>query len=271
MIVNKNRVFKCLKSVHLRFYIIVMILLYGGVSCQKKQDQSIMVASSLGRTLEQWVDENHQKILWEGAGSQRIRQWIEAGATPLFAILADPRHVEALQKQKLISWTLKIACTDLALAYRTPHGTQNRVELSMEQWLDIAKKDLIQSRLAIATEEVPLGYYSHILLKKSAQFLGNDWLENTKKSMITQPLSAGATATILEAGEVEWALLYRVMAFRRPKLSLMTFPQPLRIQATYVAVGLSAQGKIVAEDLKKWLLLRPQTGLTSCKDPESAL
>jgi len=232
-----------------------------------------MVASSLSSALNQWAQERAQRaelaLSWQGAGSQRVAQWMKGGARPTVAILAARSQVESLRQAGLISWELELGCTALALVRRSPRATpQERGALSEEAWRDWGLALTREARLAIAAEEVPLGYYSEQLLSRSVAKFGPKWGERARGALRSRPLSAGATLALLQTGEVDAALLYMSSrpGAQRGEFDWRACPQRLSPQPRYIAVGSQAEGRALAERLRRWLLARPELGVSVCTE-----
>lgn len=243
-------------------------------SCERAAPEpSFMVASSLSNALSQWAQEREQRaepsLSWQGAGSQRITQWMKGGARPTVAILAARSQVESLREAGLVSWELELGCTALALVRRSPRVTpQERGALSEEVWRDWGLGLSRDARLAIAAEEVPLGHYSEQLLSRSVAKFGPMWGERARGALRSRPLSAGATLALLRAGEVDAALLYMSSrsAAQRREYDWRACPRSLSPQPRYIAVGSQAEGRALAERLRRWILARPELGMSVCNE-----
>lgn len=261
MVRNKNRAFQQSLCVWASLFIALPLM----SACSKPEELStVLVASSLSAQLERWVSEEARELTWQGAGSQQLRRWVEAGARPLFLILADRQHLEALRTSELISWELTLGCSALSLARPTDERSPREARLSSEAWRAWGLGLQSGARLAVSAEEVPLGLASRELLKRSGARFGLPWLERVQGSILTRPLSASATATLLQTGEVDAALLYTVMEYGRAQLHFSRLPSELSPEVQYIATGQSARGLARAEALKRWLLARPALGLVTC-------
>ena len=262
---EKNRGFKIR---HLTLQVVcatLTIVSLSGPSCERRaHEPMVMVASSLSVLIDRWTQEEERDLRWQGAGSQRITQWLEGGARPLFSILATRRYVEPLRSRELISWTLPLGCSALSLAQAKSDQGAPPSPLTLEEWRAWGEGISSRDRLAFTSEEVPLGRLTRALLSKSEGYFGRDWRHRVQGAVVTQPLSASATATLLMTGEVDATLLFKVMAYGRPGLSFRDLPAPLQTEVTYIAVGVEPKGKATAERFRSWLKANPSFGLTSC-------
>jgi ABC-type molybdate transport system substrate-binding protein len=271
MVDEKNRGFQMRPTPAHVLGVALALVTMMSVGCERRATEPVvMVASSLSVLIDRWAKEEARGVRWQGAGSQRITQWLEGGARPLFSILATSKYIQPLRARGLITWTLTLGCSELSLVQVEPERGAVASPLTLEEWRAWGERLSAGDRVALTAEEVPLGRLSSELLRRSEGHFGAAWRRRVLGAVVTQPLSASSTATMLMTGEVDASLLFKVMRYGRPKLSFRDLPPQLQTEVSYIAVGVEAEGKLSAERFRSWLKGHPALGVTPCAQAGSA-
>lgn len=204
---------------------------------QKPEVIDVFAASSLTEAftdLEVFFETAHPDcdVRLTFAGSQTLRLQLEQGARAHVFASANPKHMTALVERGVIEQAHSFAENELVAVVPVARGSG---------YAD--SHDLVKiRRLVIGSPNVPLGAYTRTIFQRSRGHFGPEWSERLRSQVVSEESNSRLVRSKVEMGVADAAIVYRSDAAFRPKLHVISFPDALRVRATY-QVGVVARGR----------------------------
>ena len=192
-------------------------------------------------------EEDHKgtKVLLNFAGSQSLRTQIQSGAQPGVFASANPKHVDILVSEGLVSSPIIFAENSLVLA------VTEAVSKKVTTFKDLANVE----KVVLATREVPAGSYADKVLQKAAASYGEDFATAVNKHVVSRENHVRQTLQKVVLGEADAAVVYATDAMAmNGKVVAIDIPDEFNITAQYpVALLRNSQQKKLGQDFIKFL------------------
>ena len=169
------------------------------------------------------------------AGSQVLRLQIEQGAPADVFASADPRHMESLVGEGLVTGQRVLAENELVVI--VPRGNPSRIE---------AFADLVRAeRLVIGTPYVPVGAYTREALRRAGADGGLPGFEaEVLGRVVSEESNVRLVRAKVELGEADAAIVYRTAA-APGRVRTVRVPSRANVRAQYL-IGVVAGAENVA-------------------------
>ncbi|MXX54448.1 MAG: molybdate ABC transporter substrate-binding protein [Gemmatimonadetes bacterium] len=169
------------------------------------------------------------------AGSQVLRLQIEQGAPADVFASADPRHMESLVGEGLVTGQRVLAENELVVI--VPRGNPSRIE---------AFADLVRAeRLVIGTPYVPVGAYTREALRRAGADGGLPGFEaEVLGRVVSEESNVRLVRAKVELGEADAAIVYRTDA-APGRVRTVRVPSRANVRAQYL-IGVVAGAENVA-------------------------
>ncbi len=158
------------------------------------------------------------------AGSQVLRLQIEQGARADIFASADPRHMESLAQEGLVTGPRLLAENELVVI--VPPGNP----AGIEAFADLAGAD----RVVIGTPNVPVGAYAREVLRR-AEAVGAlpGFEEAVMRRVVSEESNVRQVRAKVELGEADAALVYRTDAVPG-RVTTVQVPPRANVRARYL-------------------------------------
>lgn len=192
----------------------------------------VFAASSLTevlRSMEADFEKAHPDIdvQLNFAGSQVLRFQIAQGARADVYISANAQHVDALERDALVTHRYEIANNTLVVI--TPPRSAIEVFADLDQ----------AQRIVIGAENVPVGQYTRQLLRQARAVMGEDFVAAIETHVVSEEANVRLVRTKIELGEADAAWVYRTDVLDTSKVRVIEVPDALRMRVTYVLATLT--------------------------------
>ncbi len=158
------------------------------------------------------------------AGSQVLRLQIEQGAPADVFVSADPRHMEPLVREGLITGQRVVAENELVVI--VPQGNPSRIET----FADLVRAE----RLVIGTPYVPVGAYAREALRRAGADGGLPGFEAAVLDrVVSEESSVRLVRAKVELGEADAAIVYRTDA-APGRVRTVRVPPRANVRARYL-------------------------------------
>ena len=169
------------------------------------------------------------------AGSQVLRLQIEQGAPADVFASADPRHMDSLVREGLVTGQRVLAENELVVI--VPRGNPSRID---------AFADLVRAeRIVIGTPYVPVGAYAREALRRAGAEHGRPGFEaEVLGRVVSEESSVRLVRAKVELGEADAAIVYRTDA-APGRVRTVRVPSRANVRARYL-IGVVAGAENVA-------------------------
>ncbi|MBN4049428.1 molybdate ABC transporter substrate-binding protein [bacterium AH-315-N03] len=202
-------------------------------------DVVVFAAASLRVAMEDAVERWPGHVRISTAGSQVLRQQIEAGAPADVFVAASFAHVRADRIARRLEAPALFACNRLILVV-PPSSPIVRFEQLPEA-----------ERIVLGTSEVPAGAYADELLVTAGRHFGGRWRERVLARVVSREIDVRQVLVKVTLGEADAALVYGSDA-RLANVRQISPPDGLGVTARYPIALVRGAGP-EARDLLRWL------------------
>ncbi len=158
------------------------------------------------------------------AGSQVLRLQIEQGAPADVFASADPRHMESLVREGLVTGQRVLAENELVVI--VPQHNPSRIEA----FADLARAE----RLVIGTPHVPVGAYAREALRRAGAAGGLPGFESEVLGrVVSEESNVRLVRAKVELGEADAAIVYRTDA-APGRVQTVRVPPGANVRARYL-------------------------------------
>ncbi len=242
--------------------LITGLLSAAGLSCGGGgSDLTVFAAVSLRQPLEEIArafEAEHPDVdvVFNFAGSQRLRFQLEQGAEADVFVSADERQMEQAIDSRLVAGE-PVAFAGNRLAVAVAEGNPASVA-GLE---DLASPGV---RLVWADPSVPLGAYSRQMVAALAAEQGSDLAGRIEANVVSEEENAEAVVGKVELGEADAGIVYETDARRLERAGAAVLPIPEAYQPAirYLAAALGQSDRpALARDFVQFLLSTTAQGI----------
>ncbi len=159
------------------------------------------------------------------ASSNTLRAQIEQGAQADLFASASSAETEQLAAQGLIDASQPFAENRLVLI------TPAKNARTLSHFTDLTRPEL---KVVLASEDVPAGYYSRVLLGN----LGEDFKTKTLKNLVSNENSVRQVLTKVQLGEADAGIVYASDLFAAENINAIEFPAEAKVSIFYPIASL---------------------------------
>ena len=196
-------------------------------------------------------------ITFNFSGSQRLRTQLEFGAQADVFASADQRQMDLAVAADLISG-VPVPFAENVLVVITPLAAGTTNDERVNNLDDLARNGV---KLALASPVVPVGAYSHELLRKleaNVVDLGPDYASRVLKNVVTHEPNVRGVLQKVALGEVDAGIVYRTDAgtdYAASRVGVVSIPDGSNVVAEYpIAVLREAAYPELAEEFVRFVL-----------------
>jgi molybdate transport system substrate-binding protein len=192
------------------------------------------LTDAFGEIAAAWREANPgEKVELNVAGSQLLRVQIEQGADADVLASADLAHMEALQREGLVSTPVVFARNRLAVV-------TTREESAVRTLADLARPGV---RIVVAGPDVPAGRYTNEVLGRMSRagIYGDDFERGVKANVVSLESNVRAVLTKVVLGEADAGFVYTTDArAARGKVAVLEIPDAVNAVAEYPIAAVTA-------------------------------
>lgn len=215
--------------------------------CKGKNENEVLVFAAASLTdafkaLAKDFKKEHPKldVKLNFAGSQSLRTQIENGASPQVFASANPKHMNALRKQKLVDEPAIFVHNELVIVVpmANPAGITSLGELPKAK------------RIVLAGKNVPAGSYADKMLARAGSEYGADFTVRVHKQVVSRENHVRQTLQKVVLGEADAAIVYATdAASAKDKVKIIAIPKQHNVVASYPIATLkgSKAGKVFVD------------------------
>lgn len=225
----------------------VILLLVGSAGCKESaapgvaaRDEPVVVfaAASLREVftaLAVVFERSHPRaeVVLHFAGSQELRTQVEHGAAVDVFASADAHHMQELERGGHV---------------RNPHTFARNepvVVVASERARTLRSFAELPSatRIAVGSEEVPIGRYTEQILARASTSLGAEFSARVRANIVSRELNVRQVLARVALGEVEAGIVYRTDALAaRTPITTISIPPHVNVLAAYtIAAAVAAE------------------------------
>jgi molybdate transport system substrate-binding protein len=211
-----------------------------------RHELHVYAASSLTdvfQDLEKVFEDRYPDInlLVSFAGSQVLRLQIEQGATADVFASANRNHMKALMGADRLEESWVFARNELALI--VPKDNPAKIDT----FTDLPRA----ARLVIGTQNVPVGEYTRVALRRVADEFGNDFDSVVLGRVVSQESNVRLVRAKVEFGEADAAIVYRTDSISSKSVRSIPIPPRCNVRIDYT-IGL-LRGTPNRSQALKWI------------------
>ena len=165
----------------------------------------------------------HIDIHLNFAGSQVLRIQIEHGAQADVFASANPKHLQTLKQQGLLTHPQSVASNKLALII----PTDNPADIQSFKQLTKAR------RIVLGNAHVPIGHYPRKLLQKAGNQFGPSFETTVRTHIVSEENNVRLVRAKVELGEADAAVVYHTDALASDRVYAIAIPRMLQQEVHY--------------------------------------
>ncbi|MEM6733231.1 MAG: molybdate ABC transporter substrate-binding protein [Myxococcota bacterium] len=213
----------------------------GCSSSASSEELTVFAAASLTEAFEAIIEDFEREhvgvdVRVSFAGSNSLRTQIENGARADVFASANPKHLRALEDQRLAMLATVFATNQMVVA--VPEDNPAHIEI-----FDHLPK---AERIVLAGSEVPAGAYAQKIIGRAASSLGPQFSAAVMKQVVSRENDVRATLQKVVLGEADAALVYETDA-AAADVSAVEIPSDLNVRASYPIAPLAEGDRALAQ------------------------
>lgn len=217
----------------------------GGDADEGRRTVQVFAASSLAdafREMETAFETAHPGTDVElvFAGSQVLRLQIEHGARADVFASADRRHIESLERARLVTEYREFAGNELVVIVPLDNPA------GIESFGDLARA----RSLVVGTENVPIGAYTRELLSRAGARKGRGFERGVLDRVVSEESNARLVRAKVELGVADAAIVYRTDA-APGRVRVIPVPRWANVRAGYLMGAVA--GSANPEGAEQWI------------------
>ncbi|MCB9652710.1 MAG: molybdate ABC transporter substrate-binding protein [Deltaproteobacteria bacterium] len=199
---------------------------------------TVFAASSLAEafdTLARSFEAAHPEITVRTvfSGSQILRLQIEQGAAADVFASAHEAHLESLIRAKAMTNAMPFAENDLVVIVPRTRGHDAGTAMRFEDLDEVG-------RIVIGSENVPVGVYTRLLLRRAEAYLGADFVAGVRSRVVSEESNVRLIRAKVELGEADAAFVYRTDALGSKAVEAIEIPPDINVRTRYF-IGVTAR------------------------------
>ncbi len=191
------------------------------------------------------------KVRFNFTGSQIARMQIEQGAAADIFASADPKNMDQLAADGLVSADKVQNFATNRLVVVLPQANPGDIHMLT----DLAKPGL---KIILADASVPAGNYSRQVLSRLSEnpAYGPEFIKKVMENVVSNETDIRQVVTKVELGEADAGIVYVSDAVATPALTTITIPEEFNVVASYpIAMLNNTSEPELAEEFIKSILL----------------